>query len=410
MRQRQFPSLAGISIRILASASLIVMHAGAQAASAGPAAPAAFPASGTTLNLVNGTHGAYPDSRVYWTLVGMDPANHNRYVHVDCAGTLVPMSAADDAQQTKNGIGYANYSNALSQCKSITIPAISSARLYLTVGSTLYLQAVGNPVTGYTGPNLENPADPNIDVTFNFIEFDTNAANFFGNTTRVDQFGLPLELRLQGQGGYDQTVGETETRAALFQAYRQQVPTPFQGLVQAPYRIVAPAHGSFKPGGANATYLDSYIQSIWNLYSSRTLTFTDAQGTFTGRVVNGQFRFTDGQGTYYVNRMPTTQEVLLGNGPLNDATNAAPGLPTAKQLQIQAQLCAALNRHVAENPALWSSAGSFYASQPTNSYSQFWHAHAINHLSYGFSYDDVGGFSASLVATNPTVATITVGW
>jgi hypothetical protein len=410
MRQRQSQSLAAISVKVFASAILIGMHAGAHAASNAPAATAAFPASGTTLNLVNGTNGTYADSQVYWTLVGMDPANNNRFVHVNCAGTLVPMSAADDSQQTKNGIGYANYSNALSQCKSVTIPAITSARLYLTVGSTLYMQAVGNPVTGYTGPNIENPTDPNIDVTFDFIELDTNAANFFGNTTRVDQFGFPVKLRLQGQGGYDQTVGETETRAALFQEYQQQVPTQFQGLAQAPYRIIAPAHGSFKAGGANATYLDSYIQSIWNLYSTQTLTFTDAQGTFTGHVVNGQFQFTDGQGTYYINRMPTTSEVLLGNGPLNDATNAAAGVPTAKQLQIQAQLCAALNRHVAENPALWSSASSFYASQPTNSYSKFWHAHAINNLTYGFSYDDVSGFSSSLVGTNPTIATITVGW
>lgn len=373
-------------------------------------ASGSFPATGTTINLVNGTNGAYPDSQVYWTMVGMDPTNNNAYVHVNCSGALVPMSAGDDSEQTKNGIGYANYSIPLSQCKSITIPQITSARLYLSVGSTMYLQAVGSPVTGYTGPNIDNPTDPNIDVTFDFVELDVNTANFFGNTTRVDQFGFPVQLRLQGQGGYDQTVGETETRAALFQEFQAQVPGPFQGLVQSPYRIVAPAHGSFNTGGANGTYLDSYIQSVWNQYTSQSLTFTDAQGTFTGHVVNGQFQFTDGQGTYYINAKPTTAEVLLGNGVLNDASNAAPGVPTAKQLQIQAQLCAALNRHVAENAALWATSGNFYATQPTNSYSQFWHAHAINNLTYGFPYDDVNGFSSSLVGTNPTIATITVGW
>ncbi|MGG1943672.1 glycoside hydrolase family 64 protein [Trinickia sp. NRRL B-1857] len=369
-----------------------------------------FPAAGTTINLVNGTNGAYPDSQVYWTIVGMDPANNNAYVHVNCAGALVPMSASDDSEQAKNGIGYANYSIPLSQCNSVTIPQITSARMYLSLGSTMYLQAVGNPVTGYTGPNIDNPTDPNIDVTFDFIEFDINSSNFFGNTTRVDQFGFPLQLRLQGQGGYDKTVGETETRAALFQEFQAQVPAAFQSLVHAPYRIVAPGHGGFSAGGPNSTYLDSYIQSIWNQYTTQNLTFTDAQGTFTGHVVNGQFQFTDGQGTYYINAMPTTGEVLLGNGVLNDARNAAPGAATAKQLQIQAQLCAALNRHVAENPALWSSAGAFYTTQPTNSYSQFWHAHAIGNLSYGFPYDDVSGFSSSLVGTNPTIATVRVGW
>jgi hypothetical protein len=34
----------------------------------------------------------------------------------------------------------------------------------------------------------------------------------------------------------------------------------------------------------------------------------------------------------------------------------------------------------------------------------------MNKLTYGFPYDDVSGFSSSLVGTNPTIATITVGW
>jgi hypothetical protein len=120
--------------------------------------------------------------------------------------------------------------------------------------------------------------------------------------------------------------------------------------------------------------------------------------------------FTDGQGTYYINNVPTTQEVLLGNGVFNDASNAAPGDATAKQLQIQAQVVAALNRHVAGNAADWSTSADFYASGPANYYSAFWHAHSIDQLAYGFSYDDVRGFSSSLIGTNPTVATITVGW
>ncbi|WP_211251762.1 glycoside hydrolase family 64 protein [Andreprevotia chitinilytica] len=372
-----------------------------------------FPAAGTTFNLVNGTNGTYADNNVYWTMVGQDPNNHGAYSHVNCAGQLVPMTASDNNAQTKNGSSYANYSIPLSQCKSFTVPQITSGRMYLSVGSPMYLKSVGSPVTGYTGPNIDNPSDPNIDVIFDFVEMDINSTNFFGNTTRVDQFGFPVRLQLQGQGGFNQTVGETESRASLFQEFVAQVPGPFQTLAQAPYapyRIVAPAHGSFNTGGANATYLDSYIQSIWNKYTTSTLTFTDAQGTFTGHVVGGQFQFTDGLGTYYINAMPTTAMVLLGDGVLNDASNAASGLPTAKQLQIQAQLCAALNRHVADTPSNWTNSGSFYQTAPTNAYSAFWHAHSINGFSYGFPYDDVSGFSSSLIGTNPTVATITIGW
>jgi len=298
----------------------------------------------------------------------------------------------------------------------VTIPPINSARLLLSVGTPMYIRVNQdvNGNIGYAGANIENPSDPNIDVTFDFVEMailpDTG---FYGNTTRVDQFGFPVRLRLQGLDGYDQTVGETATRASLFSAWASSVPAQFASLAQAPYspyRIVAPAHGTFGSSGANAHYLDSYIASVWSKYTTQTLTFTDQQGTFSGHVVNGQFQFTDGQGTYTIQRAPTTQEALLGSGVLNDATGQTPGTAGYdKQLQIQAQLCAAINRHIVEDPAHWYTPSYFYAN-PSNSYSKFWHDHSVNALSYGFAYDDVGGFSSSLHTEKPTIATVTVGW
>ncbi len=369
----------------------------------------------TTFNIVNGTHNAYADSQVYWAIIGKDWTS-GKFVYVNTAGQLIPMALSDNGALTKNGVGYTNYFHTIAQAGSVTIPPINSARLLLSVGSPMYIQVNQdvNGNIGYAGANIDNPSDPNINVTFDFMEMAiVPTTGFYGNTTRVDQFGFPVTLRLQGLGGYDQTVGETATRASLISAWSSSVPAQFQGLAQAPYspyRIVAPAHGSFGTGGANATYLDSYIQGLWSKYASQTLTFTDQQGTFTGHVVNGQFQFTDGQGTYIIARAPTTQEALLGNGVLNDATGQTPGTAGYdKQLQIQAQMCAAINRHIVENPAQWSTPSAFYAS-PANSYSKFWHDHALNGLSYGFAYDDVGGFSSSLHTAAPTVATVTVGW
>ena len=369
----------------------------------------------TTFNIVNGTHNAYDNAHVFWAIIGKDWTT-GKFVYVNTAGQLIPMSTADNGALTKNGVTYTNYFHTIAQAGSVTIPPINSARLMLSVGGPMYIRVNQdiNGNIGYAGANIENPSDPNIDVTFDFMEMaivpDTG---FFGNTTRVDQFGFPVTLRLQGLGGFDQTVGETATRASLFSAWASAVPAQFQGLAQAPYspyRIIAPAHASFNAGKANANYLDAYIQGLWTKYASQTLTFTDQQGTFTGHVVNGQFQFTDGQGTYTIARAPNTQEALLGNGVLNDATGQTPGTAGYdKQLQIQAQMCAAINRHIVENPAQWSTPSAFYAS-PANSYSKFWHDHAINGLSYGFAYDDVGGFSSSLHTAAPTIATVTVGW
>ena len=369
----------------------------------------------TTFNIVNGTNNAYDNAHVYWAIIGKDWTS-GKFVYVNTAGQLIPMAIGDNGALTKNGVGYTNYFHTIAQAGSVTIPPINSARLLLSVGSPMYIQVNQdvNGNIGYAGANIDNPSDPNINVTFDFMEMAiVPDSGFFGNTTRVDQFGFPVKLRLQGLGGYDQTVGETATRASLISAWASAVPAQFAGLAQAPYspyRIVAPAHGSFGASGANAHYLDSYIQGLWTKYASQTLTFTDQQGTFTGHVVNGQFQFTDGQGTYIIARAPTTQEALLGNGVLNDATGQTPGTAGYdKQLQIQAQMCAAINRHIVENPAQWSTPSAFYAS-PSNSYSKFWHDHALNGLSYGFAYDDVGGFSSSLHTAAPTVATVTVGW
>jgi hypothetical protein len=371
----------------------------------------------TTFNMVNNTHGVYPDAQVYWAIIGLDWTT-GKFVHVDANGALVPMAASDNGALVKNGQTYTNYFHSLSQARSVTIPPINSARLMLSVGSPMYIRvnvdANGN--IGYAGANIENPTDPNIDVTFDFIEMAIVPTDgFYGNTTRVDQFGFPVTLRLQGLNGFDQTVGETESRATLLAAYQGAMPGAFQGLAQAPYtpyRIIAPAHASFRPGQANANYLDAYIASVWNRYTSQTLTFTDAQGTFTGHVVNGAFQFTDGQGTYTIARAPTTSEALLGNGVLNDASGQVPGSAGyAKQLQIQAQMCAAINRHIVEDPAHWSTPGAFYpAGQASNWYAKFWHDHGVGGLAYGFAYDDVGGFSSSVHTTAPTTATVTIGW
>jgi len=378
----------------------------------------------TTFNIVNQTNGKWADSQVYWAIIGKD-WNTGNFVHVDASGNLVPMALSDNGALQKNGQNYSNYFFSLAQKKTVTIPAINSARLMLSVGSPMYIQVNidGAGHIAYAGANIENPTDPNIDVTFDFGEFAIlpkgNAQQgIFINTTRVDQFGFPLKLRMQGLGGYDQTVGEplTESRDTLFSKFQAEVPAPFRSLAQAPYapyRIIAPAHASFQTGQANGTYLDAYITQIWNQYTNQDLVINLNNGwpTFTGRVSGNVFRFTDGQGTYFINGKPTTSMVLLGNGLLDDPNGVPGGLPHDKQLQLQAQMCAALNRHVAENTANWYNQPAHYpAGSLANWYAKFWHDHSINKLAYGFAYDDVGFFSPSLHSDAPTTVTYTVGW
>ncbi|MBB6183063.1 glycoside hydrolase family 64 protein [Oleiagrimonas soli] len=375
----------------------------------------------TTFHIVNQTNGHWADSQVYWAIIGKSWST-GQFVYVDASGNLQPMSTADNGALVKNGVGYTNYFHTIAQMGSVTIPPINSARILFSVGSPMYIRVVvdGNGNIGYAGANIENPTDPNIDVYFDFGEMailppGSGNPGIFVNTTRVDQFGFPLKLHVQGLNGYDQTVGEplTESRSQLFSDFQSSLPSAFASLAQsqAPYRILAPAHGSFGSGQPNANYLQSYIDAVWNQFRSQNLVFTlDNLGTFTGHVYGNTFVFTGGNanGTYYINGEPTTSEVLLGNGLLNDASGAS---DVGTQLQIQAQLCAALNRHVAANPSLWYDQFAHYpAGTLANWYAKFWHDHSIDAKAYGFAYDDVGGFSPSLHTAAPTDVTFTIGW
>lgn len=377
----------------------------------------------TTFNVVNTTN-KYPDDQVYWAIIGKD-WNTGNFVHVDMNGNLIPMSLGDNGALMKNGKPYANYFYSLAQTKSITIPAINSARLLMSVGSPMYIW-VNQDINGkiaYAGANIENPDDPNIDVTFDFGEFailpSTNwLQGIFINTTRVDHFGFPVQLTVTGLDGFKQTVGESlsETRDEIFARFINETPAEFGDLARtpyAPYRIMAPAHASFQNGGQNANYLDDYISAVWDQYRNQDLVLNLHNGwpTFTGRVQGDTFVFTDGQGTYRINGKPSTSMVMLGNGLLDDKTGASSQNEIDKQLQLQAQVCAALNRHVAHlSGDSWYDYTQFFAAgSKANYFTKFFHDHALNGLTYGFSYDDVGGYSPSIYTPSPVSVTYTIG-
>ncbi|MFL6051867.1 MAG: beta-1,3-glucanase family protein [Actinoallomurus sp.] len=198
-----------------------------------------------------------------------------------------------------------------------------------------------------------------------FIEFTIGSSVFNGNTTRVDGFGLKVALRLHAKDGYDTQVGEdqatfAEDRAATFQRFQNEVPTEFKHLatVQAPYYIPAPGSDSaFRSGGQYANYFTSYAQSVG--VDESTSNITGCAGS-------------------------------LANNP---------------------GMCAALNRHVAQLPqSQWSDPSQYYKAAPANYYAKFWHDHAINHLAYGFPYDDYAGQSSFISHGNPQYLLVAVGW
>jgi hypothetical protein len=396
------------------SANLVALNFNDMASSftVGPASSTDLPVGNgvMTIKLVNGTNGTYPDSQVYWSIIGYNPATR-ALSYVDKNGNLVPASVADnDAANrlAKNGQTYSNYFYKLSEANWVSLPKIDSGRMFMSVGSPMFIKVnrTGDGSTGFAGPDLGNTSDPNQDVNFEWIEFTVDGYGYHGNTTRVDQFGFPLKARLLGKDGYDRTLGETQSRAAIFADFEAQVPAEFRPLVQRPYRIMAPAKGNFNIGKPQTNYFDSYVNQVWSYYAANELVFTAEAGTFRGRVIGNDFVFSKdgGPANLYIRGKPTTQAILEGSG------NLASG--SSLELVVQAQITAAFNRHLLINvdPSQWSNAASYYPAGPANYYAKFWHDHSIDGLAYGFCYDDVRSKSSLLEHPNPKGLIVTIGW
>ncbi|MGQ4516293.1 beta-1,3-glucanase family protein [Streptomyces sp. DW26H14] len=255
-----------------------------------------------TVKILNRTNGAYPDDQVYWK--------------------------------------FGDEEHSIAEQPTLDMPANSAGRMYFYLGS---------PDSQYQ----------------DFIEFTVGDGVFNGNTTRVDAWALPLAMRLHASDGYDTQVGDSydvfqQSRDALFQQFKSEVPTEFQGLadVRAPYSIPAPGSSpDFQAGGKYADYFTSYAQSVG----------------------------------------------------VNESTSNITGC--AGSLASNADMCAALNRHVAQLPAdQQSDPSQFYKAAPANYYAKFWHDHAINGLAYGFPYDDVAGQSSFVSHADPQWLEVAVGF
>jgi hypothetical protein len=365
------------------AAFLLVCHSSALPAREGP----------IQVILTNGSQGPLAQVPVYVTVTGVDGAG--RFLHLDSSGQFLPCLASDNAVP-RDGTTWCAYSQPLVS-PALPMdpgPGVAGGRLYLSIGAPLLLRV--EPATGaLVQPDPANPTDPNAAILFDWVEFTLDATGFHGNTTCVDQFALPITLEaLDGAGGSTGQVGLLERRTDLLRSYLAEVPPAFGALADPRgLRILAPGHA---PPGPLRAWLAPYLQEQWERYRTEPLVLTPDEGTFTGWVQpGGQLTFTrpGDPETYSIQAMPTTLETFRCDGVL------AQGSPLDKVLG--AQVGALLNRHLLERPLDWRSAGFFYQAGPCNAYAAFWHRHGLDHLAYGFPYDDVAGQATLVHLANP---------
>lgn len=269
--------------------------------------PAEYPAAANVMTYVflNRTNGKYADNQIYWTFNG----------------------------QTRT----------IADQKTLDMPANSSGRVTF---------------------HLESPTGKYWD----FMEHTISPTAWYGNTTRVDAYGLPLAIRLICGDGTDAKLGETYDafymgRDKFFAAYKAAVPEEFQHNADngAPYRILAPGKGDggFGPGEKYADYFDAYLKELG-------LPATDTRKVF-----------------------------------------ACEGTPFG----TDAQLAGAVNRHVAHLPkSEWGKAENFYQAAPANYYAKFFHEVGFAEKAYGFAYDDAAGYAAYTSCNKPKTLIIAIGF
>lgn len=371
--------------------------------------------------LRNTTNGKYRDDQIYVAVIGRDPASQV-FSWVKPDGTLTAAAVEDNdgpGHLTKNGQNYPNYFFTLAQAKLLKLPKMDSGRIFVSIGEPMYIKILkaADGSIGFAGPNPLNGTDPNIGVYYDWYEFTWNDNAIFINTTQVDQFSIPLSLDVYGgDKTRHESSGITQTRAQIFAQYNQEVPAEFQLAEADPIRILAPGKAAFDAGQPQGHYFDDYIDRSWTYYQDHVLQMTIGNKQFEGTVIDGVLTFThtnwadtheqdEPEGMLFKVARPNTQDVLEGKGALARSSD-----PWGVEGQLEAQICAAFNRHVMEDTTLWKDAGSFYQQSPANYYSRFWHLHGVNGKAYGFAYDDVSDQSSTLIETQPEHLELGIGF
>lgn len=203
---------------------------------------------------------------------------------------------------------------------------------------------------------------------WDFIEHTITDNNWYGNTTRVDAWRLPIAIRLICGDGTDTELGEIPAvfqmdRDDWFEAYKDSVPDEFDHCADNgyPYSIIAPGKGDggFDTGEEYQSYYDDYLAELG--YSEAT-----------------------------------TNQVFACSGDIFGSN---------------ASLAAAVNRHVAHlDESEWEDTDNFYLDSPANYYAKFIHEWSYDNKAYGFAYDDAAEQAAYTACSDPQYLIVAIGY
>jgi Beta-1,3-glucanase len=380
----------------------------------GLAVPGPAGAQNTSATLAISVQNNTGSDTVYAYVTGLASDNGNALMLLQADGQTPYYPASPASTGSPLAVNCSIPLGASGSSTSLTIPHLAGARIWFSIGSPLTFLV--NPGPALVEPSVTNTADPNITTAWDFAEFTYNDAQLFANISMVDFACIPIALGLTSTTGAQQSVaglpaggldqicsGLSAQAAADGQGWDQLiVSSGGQNL-----RALSPTNGIVMNSGLFSGYYDDYINQVWSMYSSQSLT-VDTQasfGTVTGQVSGGLLTF-GGVGTY---AQPAAADIFgCNSGPFSPA-----GMST-EMLAILPRLAAAFNRSTllidtdqpdGENPA------DYYANAVTNHYARIVHATSLDGRGYAFPYDDVapaGGADQSGAVSDPAPSLLTV--
>jgi hypothetical protein len=341
---------------------------------------------------------------VYLYVIGIN-LNTGRLGYVNAAGAFTPWSGGQNPPSPAPDVSIAGAGNGGSS--TIRFPRGFSGRAYFSFGEKLKFFLTPD---GLVQPAPWASGDANYNILFDWSEFTYNNDGLWINSSQVDMFAVPHAVTVTGSSGVTKRTGDVVAngRDNTINAIRAQagwantVYTRSDGTV---LRVLAPG----KAAGAglfSATYLDGYITSAWNAYTTKTLTvvpFGDQPTIrYFGRTSGNVMNFTNSAGQQVASfNKPSSANVWGCDGNLHAPNDQVVG-------PISRTLCAALNRGtlgtIDTQPSL--NAADFYRSNPTNQYAKIIHANMVDGKAYAFAFDDVGAFESLVHDGDPRSAGI----
>ncbi|KAH6658215.1 glucanase B [Truncatella angustata] len=303
--------------------------------------------------------------------------------------------------------------------RTVTIPRIAGGRIWFVLDGQLTFLV--NPGPAIVEPSVTNPSDPNYNLFWGFCEFTFNDYQLFVNISYVDFVSLPIALDLKNDSGAVQSVkglvpGGLDTVCNKLVTQDNNDHAGWSKLIVkaqngANLRALSPNGGIVMNNSLFKGYYQSYVDSVWQKYSSEALTVnTQAQwGNVTGKVISGKLTF-DGVGTF---AQPSAADIFsCSTGPFGGYQGNQ-----AEMGAIGARLAAAFNRStllVNSQQPEGEQVGNYYQNAVTNHYSRICHETNADLRGYAFPYDDVGSSSGgdqsgSVFDGAPALLTVTLG-